>query len=104
MHLNEFKIPGNILTMKTSNKPLQSANTSLRSPTVLFTLFPTLKAIWQRLIRTITSSKELQVWKTTDRHGHTYWHAYDPTTERSISLGSEAEMRMWIEQRYYQSK
>jgi hypothetical protein len=90
--------------MKTSNESLQSPNTSLRFLTILFTLFTILKAIWQRLIRTITNSKELQVWKTTDRHGHTYWHAYDPTTERSISVDSEAEMRSWIEQRYYQSK
>ncbi len=89
--------------MKTSNESLH-ANTSLRSLTILFTLFTILKAIWQRLIRAITDSKELQVWKKTDRHGHTYWHAYDPTTQRSISLGSEAEMRSWIEQRYYQSK
>lgn len=82
---------------------MKTTNTPLYTPKGLFPLFAIGKAIWQRLIRALTSGNELQVWKKTNRHGHTYWHAYDPTTDSSTSLGSEAEMRMWIEQRYYQS-
>jgi len=31
--------------------------------------------------------------------GNTWWNAYDPAG-RSVSLASEAEMRIWIEKRY----
>lgn len=82
---------------------MKTTKTPLHTPKASFPLVAIGKAIWQRLIRALTSGNELQVWKTTDRHGHTYWQAYDPATDRSTSLGSEAEMRMWIEQRYYRS-
>jgi len=58
-------------------------------------------AILIRLIQYFTSRNDVQVWQKKDRYGHTYWQAYDPVTESKISLASEAEMRVWIEQRYY---
>lgn len=88
--------------MKTSNQPLQSANTPEDSTTS--TLYAMFKLIWRRLFRALITSNELQVWRKIDRHGHTYWQAHDPTTGKSTCLGSEAEMRVWIEQRYYQSQ
>ncbi len=88
--------------MKTSNQLLQSANPPEDFTTP--TLYATFKFIWRRLFRALTASNELQVWRKTDRHGHTYWQAHDPTTGKSTSLGSEAEMRVWIEQGYYQQK
>lgn len=60
-----------------------------------------LRTVWLYLIRALTYSYELQVWRKTDRHGNSYWQAFDPKTSRSTSLNSEAEMRIWIEQRYY---
>jgi len=83
--------------MKTSSLAAKSSKAS-------FLLFAICKTIWQYFIRTITSNNEVQVWQKTDRYGNTYWQAYDPKTGKSTSLGSEAEMRIWIEQRYYQSK
>lgn len=64
--------------------------------------FSALKGIWQHLLTTLTNDNALQVWQTTDRFGNTWWNAYDPATGRSTSLASEAEMRVWIEERYYQ--
>lgn len=63
-------------------------------------IFEVISQSFQRLVAT---SQELQVNQKTDRRGHKYWQAYDPKTGDSTSLSSEAEMRVWIEQRYYQS-
>lgn len=59
------------------------------------------KSLWQRFKQAIIGSSELQVWQAYDRNGNIYWQAYDPACDRSIYFGSEAEMRMWIEQYYY---
>lgn len=58
--------------------------------------------ICQRIVTLINHASELQVWQTRDRSGHSWWNGYDPSTGKSIRLDSEAEMRMWIEERYYQ--
>lgn len=58
--------------------------------------------ICKRFVTLINHASELRVWQSRDRAGHSWWNAYDPTTGKSISLDSEAEMRMWIEERYYQ--
>ncbi|MGA9379475.1 MAG: hypothetical protein WBV73_11970 [Phormidium sp.] len=58
--------------------------------------------ICERFVTLINHASEPKVWQSSDRAGHTWWNAYDPTTGNSISLDSEAEMRMWIEERYYQ--
>lgn len=66
-------------------------------------LFTTLKIIWRYSIRNLVGNNELQVWQKTDCYGKSYWRTYDLASGRSTVLGSQAEMRMWIEQRYYQS-
>ncbi|RUR76011.1 hypothetical protein ACF3DV_26285 [Chlorogloeopsis fritschii PCC 9212] len=58
--------------------------------------------IWQVIANWIASGSELQVWQESDSHGHPFcWHAYDPVTGNHACFGSEEEIRMWIEQRYY---
>jgi hypothetical protein len=64
--------------------------------------FSALKTIWQHFSTILTKSNELRVWQRTDRFGNTWWNAYDPATGRSTSVTSESEMRIWIEERYYQ--
>jgi hypothetical protein len=64
-------------------------------------LISVLDRIWQSLLTLLSSKPELRVWQTCDRAGHTWWNAYDPVKEQSARLGSEAEMRIWIEQHYY---
>jgi hypothetical protein len=61
------------------------------------------KTLWQHFVKWMASSSELEVWQELDRHGQTYcWHAYDPITGRSACFGSEEEIRIWIEECYYQ--
>ncbi|HBB31312.1 MAG TPA: hypothetical protein DDZ80_21935 [Cyanobacteria bacterium UBA8803] len=65
-------------------------------------LFSTFKSIWQQILKQLTKANEPQVWQSSDRMGKTYWHGYDPVTGSSVSRASEAEMRIWVEERYYQ--
>lgn len=66
-----------------------------------FRMVSALKSVWEALLRAIMNRSELQVWQTSDKEGCPHWNAYDPVSDRSISLSTEAEMRMWIEQNYY---
>lgn len=69
--------------------------------TPLSSVFKIIINIYKGFVKAAYSSLELQVWQSSDRKGNIYWQAYDPIKNRSISFGSEAEMRMWIEQYYY---
>lgn len=60
---------------------------------------------WSRLPfaalnRWLANAQDLKVWRQVDRKGNRYWQAYNPTTGRSVSSGSEGEIRAWIEQQH----
>ncbi len=59
-----------------------------------------INSIGQHLVAVMTNEQELQVWQSSDRSGKTWWHGYDPVTGRSVCRDSEAEMRIWLEERY----
>lgn len=59
-----------------------------------------LAQIRQAIIRYCTAVPELRVWQSRTFMNRTVWNAYDPVTGDFVSMGSEAEMRQWIEQRY----
>ena len=82
--------------MKASALPVRKTKISL-------SLSQYLKKIFQGVIHALTCGHELQVWQKKDRNGNAYWQAFDPKTRKFTSLSSEAEMRIWIEQRYYHS-
>jgi hypothetical protein len=60
-----------------------------------------INSIGQRLVAVMTKEQELQIWQSSDRSGKTLWHGYDPVTGHSVCRDSEAEMRIWLEERYY---
>jgi hypothetical protein len=57
---------------------------------------------FQLFLKSLSFSNELRVWQGYDRLGNEVWHAFDPVTGKHTSLDSEAEMRDWLEKRYYQ--
>lgn len=73
---------------------LEAASSAHNSP------LSSLVRIWQSISRYWTTAPELRVWQSRTLRNRTMWNAYDPVTGDSISVGSEAEMRQWIEQRY----
>jgi hypothetical protein len=56
-----------------------------------------------QLINTILNQEnEPKVWQSFDRFGQTWWHVYDPLTERYVCRDSEADILIWLKERYYQ--
>ncbi len=62
-----------------------------------------LNDVWQHVLTHFYVSSEPRIWQTEDSLGRTAWSAYDPTTKRSIEQVSAPELRIWLEERYYQS-
>jgi hypothetical protein len=62
-----------------------------------------LKSLWRSLSDSILSgSYEPKVRHKVDRQGRIVsWQVFDPESGRIISFGSELEVRLWLEQRYY---
>ena len=60
-----------------------------------------LKRIGLFLLKALTAGDEPRIWLNSNS-AEKRWCAYDPTTNRSASFDSEAELRVWLEQRYYQ--
>ncbi|XGV97276.1 MAG: hypothetical protein ACAF41_31700 [Leptolyngbya sp. BL-A-14] len=56
---------------------------------------------WQHFWQAFTEVEALQVWRRSDRTGRRYWQAYDPVTRQSTSSGSEADIRIWLDQHHY---
>lgn len=53
------------------------------------------------LVKVLTTSDELRIWVCETRDGM-LWHAYDPVSGQTRQFTSENELRVWIDQRYYQ--
>jgi len=57
------------------------------------------QAVWQQWMRYLTTPPDFNVWQHRNPAGHLYWHVYDPHTNQSACFSSEAEVKLWIEQR-----
>lgn len=78
-----------------------NAETSVKQP---YNLMESIKKLGQRIAEYFTSQSEIKVWQLQDRSGNTYWRVYDPNTNRSATFGSEEEVRIWIEELFYQQQ
>lgn len=55
-----------------------------------------MQELWQWLV----AKPEPRIWQQCDRHGNLLWRVYDPESRESACFTSEAEVRVWLEQRY----
>ena len=58
--------------------------------------------VGQSLLQYFCGSQEPQITTKRDRRGNTFFVACDPITQAHYTFTSEREVRVWIEQRYYQ--
>lgn len=56
----------------------------------------------QSFLKYCVGSSEPTIAARRDRQGNQYFTAYDPVDGRHHSFASELELRVWLEQRYYQ--
>lgn len=64
-------------------------------------LWTGLSNLGQQFSQSMSRWAELKIWQKSDRQGNISWHGYDPNRGEYVAFGTEAEIRMWIEQRYY---
>ncbi|MEM6255712.1 MAG: hypothetical protein AAF821_22590 [Cyanobacteria bacterium P01_D01_bin.156] len=60
------------------------------------------KSFWNSVLKLATGSSEPVIEKQSDRQGQPVYSVYDPVTQQRVDCLSEAEVRAWLEQRYYQ--
>jgi hypothetical protein len=89
------------LTLSSIGDSFSSLHSSPSKTTALCSHFITkFKSSCHQMIALITAGKEPKIWRSFDTEGKLYWNAFDPQSHRFVKDLSEAEMRIWIEQRY----
>ncbi len=73
---------------------------SLRSPSSRWA--KRWNSAWNFLLNALTSRPEPKIRQECDRFGNQYFTVYDPISNQRQTLSSEQEVRIWLEQRYYQ--
>ncbi|GAB4237220.1 MAG: hypothetical protein Kow00121_64350 [Elainellaceae cyanobacterium] len=63
--------------------------------------FPSLEQLWNLLLDTFAKGSEPRIYQKRDRYGKVFFQVYDPISGRSSTLDSEQQVRMWLDQRYY---
>jgi hypothetical protein len=56
--------------------------------------------IWNAMIYGLSKPYEPQVKQKRDRTGRTFYHAYDPVTNRSTYCSDEKDVLIWLEKLY----
>ena len=49
----------------------------------------------------LSTYSEPKIWEKTDRFGKTYYQIFDPKSDRYLHFNSEAEVRCWLDRRFY---
>lgn len=58
------------------------------------------KSFWDAALKLATGSAEPVITKYKDRYGQTVYSVYDPLTQQQQDGLSEANVHIWLEQRY----
>ena len=58
--------------------------------------------VWTSVLKLMTGSSEPMIQKRCDRKGQISYTIYDPITEQEVVGLAETEVRVWLEERYYQ--
>lgn len=67
------------------------------------TLKPTrIARLLQSVVYFLTQRQEPRIYRRSDRSGRLYYEIFDPVTGLHTALGSEQDVRAWLERRYYQ--
>lgn len=88
--------------MKRLTFPSPYPNANQKLGKYALSLIAKLNIVWQPIVYALTRRAEVRVWAVKTRQGQVFWKAYDPVSGRTFSFTSEDEVRLWIDQRYYQ--
>ncbi len=100
LELGEKNTMNNTNTYSISSLGKIDSNTAKKN----FSIFQEIQFKFQNFLTTIcapiVAGKEPKLWLSFDGQGNCYWNAYDPQSNRYARNLSEAEMRVWLEERY----
>lgn len=57
--------------------------------------------VFQTLVAKLSGGNDPQIKLKYSPSGHEYWHVYDPITGKAETFTTEADVRIWVEQRYH---
>lgn len=63
---------------------------------------PDWQQLWNAALEIFVRSPEPKIHQKYDRHGNLYFQVYDPIAQQSSTFSTEQEVRIWLDQRYYQ--
>jgi hypothetical protein len=61
-----------------------------------------LQKLWNYLVAVWWYSEEPRITQKQDKSGNWIYRVYDPITHQHLIFDSEQEVRIWLEERYYQ--
>jgi hypothetical protein len=100
--LEDSLVPHQDLYARLEGLTPSDLNRSAPAPTV-WTLTQRRIIRWsQALVKSFLGSREPQITRKVDLDGHGYYVVFDPVDQRRYTFGSEQEVRIWLDQRYYQ--
>jgi hypothetical protein len=56
--------------------------------------------MWQALVAKLSSSTDPHIRLKYSPSGQEYWHVYDPMSGKAQTFTAEADVRVWLEERY----
>lgn len=63
---------------------------------------PGLEQLWNSVLGMLIRSSEPKIYQKHDHNGNLYFQVYDPIAHQTSTFSSEQEVRVWLDQRYYQ--
>jgi hypothetical protein len=79
-----------------------SASAVVSSESCCETVKPTgIVQLLQSVVCLLTHRQEPKIYRKSDRSGRLYYEIFDPVTGLHTALGTEQEVRTWLERRYY---
>jgi hypothetical protein len=64
-------------------------------------LISKLTRIWSQFVESIIAVDELKIYSLRSKSGSAYWAIHDPLLGYRIFFDSEADVREWLDRRYY---
>lgn len=69
--------------------------------TLAYRVAATWNQISNALLQKMSCNNEPQIYSKQNKFGEVVWNVYDPLTGYQASMESEAEVRAWLDRRYY---
>ena len=90
------------LLAKFQQSQIEAASLQPQPKRNLQSLRAKLNDLWQAVIGFLETSSELYITQIQNKTGQTQWKAFAPITRQFTQFDSEEDVRVWVEERYYQ--